>query len=335
MARDETTHHIAHDRQDAKNAHGGGRGRQAHKPWDIPPKGWKDTLFRTKAQLKDDHVSLIAAGGAFYAMLSLFPAVAAAVAVWGLVADPAQMVDQIDGFTAGLPSEIEKIIHTQAEQAASDEGGAFLTALVAILLGIWSASKGMKAMIEGINIAYDEKDERGFVKSTILRLVMTLGAIIGVVVAAGLVVVLPPILDALGLSGGTEVLISVAKWALLFIGASLAFAALYRFAPDRDSPRWQWITPGSVLAVVLWLAGSAAFSIYVSNFASYNETYGTLGAAVILLMWLFLTSFVVLLGAELNAELERQTRKDTTVGEREPMGQRGAFAADDLGEART
>jgi membrane protein len=308
------------------------RGRKAHKPWQIPPRGWKDTLFRTKDQLGKDHVSLVAAGGAFYCMLALFPGVAAVVAIWGLVADPAQMVDQIDGFTGQLPPEIADIIHRQAADAAASDGGALLTAIIAILLGIWSASKGVNAMIEGLNIAYDETDERSFVRKTALRLVLTLAAVVGVVLAAGLIIVLPPVLKAVGLGGGVELLIGFAKWALLFLGATLGFAILYRFAPDRDRPRWAWITPGAVLGVLLWLAGSAVFSIYVSNFASYNETYGTLGAAVILLMWLFLTTFSVLLGAELNAELERQTRKDTTKGPPEPMGERGAHAADTLGE---
>ncbi|MBB4657514.1 YihY/virulence factor BrkB family protein [Parvularcula dongshanensis] len=311
------------------------RGRQASRPWDVPPLGWKDTLLRTKSEIKNDHVSLIAAGGAFFSLLALFPAVAAVVAIWGLIADPAEIVRQLDGFTSALPQEAADIIHSQARQAAEDGSGALLTAILAIALGIWSASKGMNAVIEGVNIAYDEEDDRGFIKKTLLRLVLTIGAIIGVVLAIGLVVVLPAVLKAVGLSGAVEFLIGVLKWAVLLAGAALAFAVLYRYAAARDEPRWAWVTPGAIVGVVLWLIGSIAFSVYVSNFASYNETYGTIGGAVILLMWLYLTCFVVLLGAEINAEVERQTKKDTTEGSRQPLGRRGAHAANTVGEARS
>ncbi len=308
------------------------RGRQATLPWSIPAKGWWDILKRTKEEMGNDHITLIAAGGAFYALLSVFPGIAAAVAIWGLVADPSGVVEQIDGFTAALPEDAAAIIHEQAVSAAEGGGGAVLTAIVAILLGLWSASKGMKAMIEGLNVAYDEREERSFVKQVILRLTLTVTMILSVLLAAGLVVVLPGVLKAVGLPSGIELLIGFAKWALLIVGALVGFALLYRFGPDRDDARWQWLTPGAFLGVVLWIAGSAAFSIYVSNFASYNETYGSLGGAIILLMWLFLTSFSVLIGAEFNAEAERQTRRDTTVGGNEPLGERDAHAADTVGE---
>ena len=291
-------------------------------------------MLRTKDELKKDHVSLIAAGGAFFSLLALFPAVAAVVAIWGLIAEPSEVVRQLDGFTSALPEDIAEIVHDQARKAAQEGSGALLTAILAIGLGVWSASKGMNAVIEGVNIAYDEEDERGFVKKTLLRLILTLGAIVGVVLAIGLVVALPAVLKAVGLSGIVEFLIGAVKWIVLLVGAGAAFAVLYRYAADRDEPRWSWVTPGALLGVVLWLAGSAAFSVYVSNFASYNETYGTIGGAIVLLMWLYLTCFVVLLGAEVTAEVERQTRKDTTEGVRQPMGQRGAHAADTVGEAR-
>ncbi|MCQ8185540.1 YihY/virulence factor BrkB family protein [Parvularcula maris] len=309
------------------------RGRQAEKPWQIPPKGWLDILKRTQREIGRDHVSLVAAGAAFYSLLALFPAVAAVVAIWGLLAEPAQMVEQIDGLTAPLPGDIREIVNEQAVDAADGGGGTVLAALFGILLGIWSASKGMNAVMEGLNIVYDEKESRGFLKKNLVRYVLTLGAVVGVVLAAGLIVVLPAVLENVGLGSGTELLIGVAKWALLLGAALIGFGVVYRYAPARRDARWAWITPGAVLAVILWLIGSAAFSFYVSNFASYNETYGTIGGVVVTLMWLFLTAFVILLGGEVNAEIEKQTRVDTTVNGRQEMGNRGAYAADHLGKA--
>jgi membrane protein len=309
------------------------RGRQAEKPWQIPPKGWLDILKRTQREIGRDHVSLVAAGAAFYALLALFPAVAAVVAVWGLLAEPSQMVEQLNGLTAPLPQDIADIVNQQAADAADGGGGTVLAALFGILLGIWSASKGTNAVMEGLNIVYDEEETRGFVKKTLVRFVLTMGAVIGVVLAAGLVIVLPAVLETVGLGSGTELLIGLAKWLLLLGGALIGFGVVYRYAPARRDARWTWITPGAALAVLIWMLGSAAFSFYVSNFASYNETYGTIGGVVVTLMWLFLTAFAILLGGEVNAEIEKQTRVDTTVGHARKMGERGAYAADHLGKA--
>jgi membrane protein len=311
-----------------------GRGRNAGKPWEVPPQGWKDTLRRTQQQIGKDNVSLLAAGSAFYSLLAMFPAIAALVAIWGLIAEPTEVVRQIDGFTALLPTDAATIINDQAQSAASAGGGAVITAVIGILFALWSASKGINAMIQALNIVYNEEERRGFLQQIKLRFVLTAVAVIGVAVAAALVIIVPATLEALPLPGHFEFLIGLVKWLVLAAGALVGFGILYRYAPCRADARWVWVTPGSIFGVALWLAGSAAFSVYVSNFANYNATYGTLGAVVILLMWLLLTCFTVLLGAELNMELERQTRKDTTTGPAQPIGDRGAYAADTVAKTR-
>lgn len=309
------------------------RGRDARHPASVPFRGWIDTLKRTQAAMGRNHVSLMAAGGAFYALLAIFPAVAAVVAVWGLVADPAEVVRQMQSVTAALPPDAASILTDQAAAAAENDAGALITATVSILIGIWSASKGTNALIEGLNVVYGETDDRGFFGKVRIRLALTAVAVVGVVLAVGLVAILPAVLKAVGLARGVETSIGVAKWLLLALGALGFFSVLYRFAPSRRSARWTWVTPGALAAVVLWIAGSAGFSVYVSSFANYNETYGTLGGVVILLMWLFLSCFAILMGAALNVEAERQTREDTTVGRDLPMGDRDAYAADTLGDA--
>lgn len=307
-------------------------GRKAGRPWHIPQKGWIMVLKRVWKEQGDDHVGLIAAGCAFYGLLALFPAIAAAIAIWGLVADPGQIVQQIDGLTRTLPPEAADIIHEQAASAAGNDGGALLTALLSILIGIYSASKGIKSLTEGLNIAYDQGEGRGFLKQTVLNLSLTLGAVIGIVLAVLLIVVVPVTLAFVGLPAGAEWFGRVLRWVVLVGGALVAFGVLYRVGPNRASASWHWVTPGSLLAVVLWVGGSAVFSLYVAKLASYDSTYGALGSVVVLLMWLWLTAFAILIGAELNCELERQTRADTTTGPEKPMGQRGAYAADTVAE---
>ncbi|MEE4209439.1 MAG: YihY/virulence factor BrkB family protein [Parvularcula sp.] len=310
-----------------------GRGRRAWLPKEVPLKGWKDILIRTWQNLLRHNTGLIAAGIAFYALLAIFPAIAATMAIWGLVADPGTIVNQMEGFAGLLPPQAANLLLEEARKASAQEGQSFFTALFAILFGIWSASKGANAVIDGLNVAYHEHEKRGFVRRLGLRVVFTFFGILGVVGAAGLVILLPIILEKMYLPVKVELWIGFGKWMLMGASAMLAFALLYRFAPSRQFARWSWLSPGAILGVLVWVAGSALFSLYVSKFANYNEMYGTIGGVVVLLMWLYLTSFVVLLGAELNAELERQTKRDTTKAPVEPMGERGAYVADTVGRA--
>ena len=310
------------------------RGRAAQRPWHIPRKGLFEVLMRVKDETARDHVGLIAAGCAFYGLLALFPAIAAAIAIWGLVADPGQIVQQIDGLTATLPPEAAGIIHDQAASAASSDEGALLTAILAILIGVYSASKGIKSLTEGLNIAYDETEGRGLIKKTILNLGLTFGAVIGLLIAVLLIVVVPVVLSFVGLGAVVEAFGQVLRWIVLIGGALFAFGVLYWVGPARDRATWHWVTPGAVVGVLLWVGGSGLFSIYVARMASYDSTYGALGSVVVLLMWLWLTAFAILIGAEVNCELERQTAHDTTRGPTRPLGERGAYAADTVADPR-
>ena len=312
-----------------RSASAGGPGGGADRPTQIPAAGWRAILVRAWQETKDDNVPLLAAGVAFYAFLALFPALIAAVTVYGLVADPAQVEAQIASFTRALPQDTASVITGQLRSLAAGSSSALSFGLVASLLGgLWTASSGMSNLMKATNLAYDEEETRGFVKLRAVALALTLGAVLFLVVAAALVAVLPAVLGAVGLGGFTRVLIEVGRWIGLVVFVLAALALLYRYAPDRDHPRFAWTSVGAVAATVLWVLGSAGFSLYVSTFGSYGKTYGALAGVAVLLLWLFLTSFMVLLGAEINSEMEHQTAQDTTRGEAKPMGERNAVMAD-------
>jgi membrane protein len=308
------------------------RGRGAERPSEIPRAGWRDILVRTWNGIGNDHVSLIAAGVGFYALLALFPAIAALIAIWGLAFDPQQIEQQIAAISGFLPEQAAAIVTEQARKVAAGGGGLGWAAAGGILLALYGAAKGTKALIEGLNIIYGEEEQRGFIELNLMALGLTLGVIVAMIAALGLIVVVPIVLQFVGLGSLAHALISVLRWPILFAGALVALAALYRFAPSRAAARWRWVTWGAGAATLIWVIGSIAFSVYVRNFGSYNETYGSIGAVIILLMWLWLSAFVVLLGAEVNAEMEHQTERDSTTGSPEPRGRRGAYVADEAGE---
>ncbi|MCB2053199.1 MAG: YihY/virulence factor BrkB family protein [Geminicoccaceae bacterium] len=309
-----------------------GRGRRAETPRAIPKPGWYDIALRTKNEMSADHVSMVSAGVAFYGLLALFPAIAALVSIWGLVFDPQEVVRQIDQLRGILPEEAAAIVEDQATKVASGAGSAVsLAAIGGLALTLYSAAKGMKALIEGLNMIYDEEEKRGFFALNLTALLLTLGMLVVMIATLVMITVVPALLGHLGLGPMIETLVTWLRWPILFVVMILALAVLYRFAPSRAKPRWRWVSPGAVIATVLWVAGSMAFSFYVRSFGSYNETYGSIGAVVILLMWFWLSALIVLMGAELNSEIEHQTGHDTTTGSPEPMGERGAHAADTLG----
>jgi membrane protein len=311
-----------------------GRGRRAERPQEIPKPGWRDVLVRTKNEISDDHVSMIAAGVAFYGLLAIFPAIAALISIWGLMFDPRQIEQQIALVSSALPQQAASIITDQARKIASGAGaGMSIAAIGGILLTLYSASKGMKALIEGLNVIYGEEEKRGFIKLNLAALALTLGLIVVMILSLGLIIVAPAILGSLGLGSTVEALVTYLRWPILLVVAIVGLAVLYRFAPSRNQPRWRWVSWGAAIATALWIIGSIAFSVYVRNFGNYNETYGSLGAVVILLMWFWLSAFIVLLGAELNSEMEHQTAEDTTRGRPQPMGRRGAHVADTVGES--
>jgi membrane protein len=315
-------------------AHRDERGRTATRPWDIPFEGWRDIAHRVWAGLQRHNMSFVAAGVAFFVLLALFPALGAIVGVYGLIADPADVETQFGAVLNVLPAEARTLLSTQLHEIASNAPGTLsLGVLVGLLIAIWSTSRGITSIITALDIVYNQPEKRSFLRLTLLSLALTAGAILFAVVALGLIIGLPAFFDLFGIGGLMTALLNLLTWPLLGLGFMAGLAVIYHYGPCRDEPKWEWVTPGSVLAAVLWLIGSGIFSFYVANFGSYNQTYGTVGAAVILLTWVYLTSYVVLLGAEVNAEMEHQTAKDTTEGQPEPMGERGAYVADTLGRS--
>jgi membrane protein len=310
----------------------GDHGRQADLPQEIPPKGWKDIAKRTLKEVKQDQVPLLGAGVAFYALLSLFPAMIAGISIYGLVADPETVRNQLEKLTEMLSPSTADLIGEQIKQVTSGAGGALgVATVIGILTALWSASSGMKAMITGVNLAYDESEGRKFVKLRGLAVLLTLGAMVLMGVALTLIVGFPALADswptALRWTVGT------ARWVLLAALLIGALAVLYRYAPDRDEPKWTWVSWGSGIATLLWILASIGFSIYANSFGNYNKTYGALAGIIILMFWLYLTAVIVLVGAELNTEMELQTAKDTTAGPTKPMGDRDAHAADHVAES--
>jgi membrane protein len=309
------------------------RGQGADTPQEIPAKGWKDIAKRTAKEVKADQVPLLAAGVAFYVLLALFPAIIAGVSIYGLVADPQTVRDQINQLAQTLSPETATLIGQQVQQVTSSAGGALgLATVIGILTALWSASSGMKALITGVNLAYDEAEGRKFVKLRGLSILMTLAAMVVLGVALALIVGFPAVPDSWPTV--LQWTAAILRFVLLAVLLMAGLAALYRYAPDRDKPKWGWASPGSMAATVLWVLASVGFSVYVNAFGNYNKTYGALAGIIILMFWLYLTAFVVLVGAELNAEMELQTAKDTTAGPEQPLGDRDAHAADHVAESR-
>jgi membrane protein len=309
-------------------------GREAERPSEIPPRGWFAILKRVKAEVKEDNVTLLAAGVAFYAMLAIFPAIIAVVTIYGMVADPNQVESQVSEFAKGLPAGADQLLTEQLENVVNAGQQALSIGLAVSLLAVlWSASAGVQGLVKALNLVYDEHETRGFVKLRGLSLLLTLGAIVVTVVAVAMIAVFPAAVDDLGLGAAGELAASIARWVVLALLVLVAVAVLYRFGPDRANPRWRWVSWGAVVALVVWLLGSVGFSWYVDNFGKYNQTYGALASVIILLLWLFLSAFAVLLGAELDAETERQTARDTTTGPERPPGERDAEVADTVGHS--
>lgn len=311
------------------------RGRGARKPQQIPGRGWRDVLLRTKDHVLEDNLSLIAAGVAFYAVLALFPGLAAVVSLYGLLNTGHDVVRQFEDLAVMLPVEARPIVVDQVRSLAESPDTALgVTVIGGLLFALVSAMKGMKALITALNVAYKEREKRGFVRLNLLAFVLTVAAVLFMVVLLGLVVAVPAAITLLNLSGLLGGMLSLVRWLVLLAAILAGLSALYHFAPSRHEPRWQWVSWGAAAATLLWLLASLGFSIYVENFGNYNKVYGSVGALVILLMWLFISAFAVLLGAELNAEMEHQTGVDTTTGEAKPMGKRQAYVADTIGEPR-
>jgi len=304
------------------------RGRKAETPTEIPAKGWWDIGKRVFQEFSNDRVLLVAAGVTFYAILALFPAIGALVSIYGLIADPETINAQLANLQGILPSGALDIVGEQVKRIAAKGGGTLgFTAAFGVLLSIWSANGGMKAIFDALNIVYDEKEKRNFFWLNLRSLTFTAGALLFVVLALVGIVAVPAVLNFLNL-GSMEWVISLLRWPILLLVVLGSLALLYRYGPSRDTAQWRWVTWGSGVAAFLWIAVSALFSWYVSSFGKYNETYGSLGAIIGFMTWIWISTTIVLLGAELNAEMEHQTAKDTTTGKPAPLGARKATVAD-------
>jgi membrane protein len=313
-----------------------GRGRDAISPLHIPWTGWKDILLRVYDEIGQDRLMAVAAGVVFYSLLALFPAVTALVSSYGLFADMSTIADHLAALADLMPAGAFEIVREQIERIVS-KGGGKLTAgfLFGLALALWSANAGMKAIFDALNVIYEEDEKRSFIRLNLISLAFTLGAIASALLALGAVVVFPLVLAFFGMEKINPVLISLLRWPVLFVLIVLGLGLLYRYGPSRRNAEWQWVSVGSVFAALAWIAGSLAFSYYLANFADYDGTYGSLGAVIGLMMWMWLSSIVILVGAELNAEIEHQTARDSTEGREKPLGARGAAMADTVGEAKT
>jgi membrane protein len=304
-------------------------GVDADKPSQIPAKGWWQVSRRAWQEAKTDQVPLLAAGVAFFAFLSLFPAVVAAVLTYGLVADPTQIRRQVEDLSTAMPASGRDLLLQQIDALTSAPRQSLgIGVAIAVVAALWSASGGVGYLLTAVNLAYDEEETRGFVRRKLLALGMTLGAIVFVLLAIALF--------ASGTAIGSDLvtplrlLLAAARLVLAIVLITVALAIVYRLGPDRDAPRFRWISTGAVVATVIWLIASIGFSVYVETFGNYAKTYGSLAAVVVLMLWLWLTAYAVLLGAEINAEAEQQTVRDTTRGQPRPLGERHAVKADSI-----
>jgi membrane protein len=295
--------------------------------------GWWRVVKRTAATMGQENLSLIAAGCAFYALLAIAPTLGALTALYGLFSDPADIARHLEALEEIAPPAAYDIVRQQAEALSSTGRRALgLGSLAALLFAVWTARLGVRALMTGVVVAYREPSDRGFLKETAITYLLTLSLVILGAVTLGAIVGVPAVLAFVPFGDTVSVAASVLRWPLGLIAVLLGLGMIYRYAPDRRSAKTSWLTPGAIVAVLLWLGGSIAFTIYLARFANYNETYGTLGAVAALLMWLWLTAMATLIGAVFNAECELETAEDTTIGTPRAMGERGAHVADHVAD---
>lgn len=291
--------------------------------------------MRVKDDISQNNLSLVAAGAAFYAFLAIPSVLTALVSLYGLMFNPGDVERQIVAMQGVLPDETIRLISDQLRNISSGSGSRLGTGfLISLLIALWSARSATASLIIALDITYGEQEKRSIIRFELTALGLTLAAAIFGVVALALIAVLPVIIDFLPLGSFGKTMAEIIRWPILLVLLMVMLAAMYRFAPSRKEPQWRWVSWGAVIATILWVIGSALFSIYVSRFAAYDKTYGSLGGVVVLLMWLYLTCFVVLLGAQINAEIEHQTVRDSTIDGQKPMGRRGARVADTVGPPR-
>jgi len=311
-----------------------GRGRSAEKPSDIPARGWKDILWRVYAGISDDRILANAAAVTFYALLALFPAIAELVSIYGLFADPTTIQQQLDSVSGVLPGGAIDVIRDQLNRLVAQPRGTLgVSFVIGLVVALWSANGGIKALFDALNVVYGEKEQRSFIRLYATTLAFTVCMIGFVLVAMACIVALPVALDYLPDFIGF--ILNIVRWPVMLVLVAVALAVIYRYGPSRDTPKWRWIGWGSAFAALAWLGFSAIFSFYAAHFGSFNKTYGSLGAVIGFMTWMWLSVAVILLGAKLNAETEHQTAQDSTEGSPKPLGARGAKMADTVGPSRS
>lgn len=322
---------IAGKAAGAATAPPGEKGRDAETPAQIPAPGWKEILLRTWKEASKDNVSLVAAGVAFYGFLAMVPLLGATVLTYGLIATPQAVLHNVQSLATAMPRDVAKLIGDQLLNVVNTSGSKKGLGLIAALaVALWGARNAAGSIIIALNIAYEEEEKRSWWKVTLLSLTITAAAVLLAMIAAAAIGAMSA-LDRV-LAGAGEVGIIAGKvvtYLLLAAFAAAAAATLYRYGPSRSWAKWKWITPGSAFFAVTWVLLTLGFGFYVEYFGKYNLTYGSLGGVVILVTWLYLSSLVLLFGAEFNSEIEHQTARDTTENQREqPLGARGAWSAD-------
>lgn len=309
------------------------KGRNADAPGEIPALGLRDVAWRLYDSLASDRILLISAGVTFYLLLSIFPAISVFVSLYGLVADPASVIDRLSFFGSTMPEQAFDLILGQLRSLTSAPPSSLsVTLLGSLAIALWSANAGMKALFEAMNVAYGENEKRGLIRLNLTSLFFTFASLVLVVLIITLAGVVPAILNYLWLGRWTELIIGLARWPLLLILIGAAITALYRLGPSREPAKLRWLSWGAVFSTFAWLAAALAITFYLGHIADYNATYGALGASIGFMVWVWVSVIIVILGAELNAELEHQTARDSTTGPPQEMGRRGAYMADTIGE---
>lgn len=308
------------------------RGRSAEAPSDIPATGWKDILLRVYRGINDDRVPANAAAVTFYALLAVFPAIAALVSIYALFADPHSIERHLDAVAGVLPGGAVDVIRDQLQRLmAQSQGSLGISFVIGLIVSLWSANGGIKALFDALNVVYEEKEQRSFIRLNAITLAFTIALLGFMIVALACLVALPAALSML--PGYVGAILSDARWPLLLGLVGVALAVIFRYGPSRSEPQWRWVSWGSALAAIGWLGASALFTWYAAKFGNFNKTYGSLGAVIGFMMWMWLSVIVILVGAKLNAEIEHQTARDSTEGPEKPLGTRRAKMADTVGNA--
>ena len=304
---------------------------KARTPLHLPPSAWWRVSKRTFAQMGDDALSVIAAGCAFFSMLAIFPAISAIAIIYGLAADPQDAARQLSHFHGVIPDQALALLTEEAQRIASAANHTLSWGLaLSLLIAFWGSTRTVRSLLAALNVIYDEREQRGILRLNLRILAITLTGLAIFMLLQFVIAAVPTILRQYWLGDGTSLFLSIVRWPAIGLLLTVSLTLLYRLAPSRADAQWTWLLPGALFASVGWIGASALFSLYVSFFEHYSNVYGSFGAIVILLLWMYWSFLIILLGAELNAELEHEVARDTTTGEPSPLGERNAEMADKI-----